>query len=323
MRELPYSPPLDGLRSICIILTLLQHVENVPSLINGTVGVDVFFPLSGFLITSILLRCDWADLKGYYIRRFFRIAPVYYLSLTLTALFTVILHDFAIAESKLTQLYNVLLPSLLFSRELATDVPTLFGQAWTVGIEEKFYLAWPIFFLILSGNARRIVFLVAIFMLVIATGKDFLVRGYGGIALGCISAVLYVSRGFYIKTSVAVGCITVAYFFCLYFDLWFENLIISFAATLLIPSLYAMESHLSRFLSHPIMVTLGKLTFSIYMFHVLVFFTIKFVLKKFGIDYWLVVFILGYIFTIVFSFIVYKFFEYPLILYGKRLSTSR
>ncbi len=51
-----YAPELDGLRAICVLFTLLNHIGPHPAVLNGTVGVDVFFALSGFLITTLLIR---------------------------------------------------------------------------------------------------------------------------------------------------------------------------------------------------------------------------------------------------------------------------
>jgi peptidoglycan/LPS O-acetylase OafA/YrhL len=321
MRQISYSPSLDGLRTICIVFTLLYHVDGVPNFINGSIGVDVFFPLSGFLITGILLRNGWSDLKGYYIRRLFRIAPVYYLSLGLTALLALAAHNFSMGESRLHQLGNILLPSLLFSRELASGAPTLFAQAWTVGVEEKFYLVWPIIFLLL-GSRLRLGFLLAAFLIVYATGSPLMLRGYGGIALGCIASILFFKNGFYLRTIYGALAFLLAYTFCLYADFWFENLAIAAASALLIPSLYASESGLSKILSRPWLVYLGRLTFSIYMLHVIVFFAAKIVLKLFSIDNWAVVFIIGYTATVLVSWQVYELYENPLIQLGKRLAAS-
>jgi len=321
MREINYSPPLDGLRAICIIFTLFYHIDGVPHYINGSVGVDVFFPLSGFLITGILLRSDWRDLKGYYIRRFYRIVPVYYLGLLLTALAAIAAHYLSIGESKLEQLETVFIPSILFSRELVST-PTLFAQAWTIGIEEKFYILWPVIFLFLGNNRNRIAMLVVVFFVLLGANSSMMLRGYGGIALGCISAILFLKNGFYVRTGIAVIILLFSYAFCIYSELWFKNISISIASALLIPSLFASKSIISRALSQRIIVFLGRLTFSIYIFHVLIFYFVKLVFKHFGIESWVGVFLTGYILTILFSWLVYRFYESPLIKYGKRITAS-
>jgi len=79
LKNQQYYDALDGLRTICIIFTVIDHTAGNPG-INGTVGVDVFFALSGYLITTLLLRerdkTGQVCLPCFYIRRFFRIVPL-------------------------------------------------------------------------------------------------------------------------------------------------------------------------------------------------------------------------------------------------------
>ena len=116
--------------------------------------------------------------------------------------------------------------------------------------------------------------------------------------------------------------LAIAYLYCVYSDVWFENFSIALGAAFLIPSLFATQSIVSRVLSHPAIVFVGKLTFSVYMFHVLVFFFVKLLLRRFGIDYWLAVFLGGYTLTLMFAWLVYRYYEKPLIKYGKRIATN-
>lgn len=320
-RDMKYSPALDGLRGICILFTLFNHVSGVPRFINGSIGVDVFFPLSGFLITGIMLKNDWNDLKGYFIRRLFRIAPVYYLSLSFTVLLTLISYWLSVGESRMDQLSRIIIPSLLFSRELA-GAPTLFGQAWTVGIEEKFYVSWPIIFLLLRNNTGRFVLLASILIVFSTIGSNEMLRGYGGIALGCISSILYFNYGFRVKTSYAAFSLLVAYVYTIFSEAWFRNVSVAFGAALLIPSIYATQSIVSRALSYPAVVYIGRLTFSVYMIHVLIFFFVKMLLRHFGLEMWLLVFLAGYASTLVVAWLIYHLYENPLIHYGKRLAQN-
>jgi peptidoglycan/LPS O-acetylase OafA/YrhL len=317
--EISYSPALDGLRAICIVLTLFNHITGAPAFINGSAGVDIFFPLSGFLITGIMLKKDWSDLKSYLIRRFFRIAPVYYLSLTFTAIFALCTRWMPASDSRLDQLGNIIIPSLLMSRELA-NAPTLFGQAWTVGIEEKFYIAWPIMILLMRGVVGRVTCLIAALVFSLAFGNPFLLRGYGGIALGCLAGILYFSFGFRIKTSYAAWILAAAYCYCISSEGGYKNITIDFAAALFIPSIFSTQSVISRALSYAPIVFVGRLTFSVYMLHVLILYFTKWLLRYFGLEYWPLVFVLGYAFTLICAFFVYQWFEAPLIEYGKRLA---
>src|SRR5664279_272754 len=87
MESKSYRAELDGIRAICIIFTVCNHIHGTPRFIDGSEGVDIFFALSGWLITWLLLAecstCEGTNLIGFYIRRVFRIMPLYYLTLLL------------------------------------------------------------------------------------------------------------------------------------------------------------------------------------------------------------------------------------------------
>ena len=140
-----YLPSLDGLRALCVLMVMFNHIHvHYPGWIIGWVGVDVFFVLSGFLITTLLIREREAygrvSLKGFYARRFFRIIPVY--------LVTIVLYVAALWVSrdavKISE-FKIALPWLLsFMQEFRpVAAGSVLGHAWTLGIEEKFYTLWP------------------------------------------------------------------------------------------------------------------------------------------------------------------------------------
>jgi len=140
-----YRPELDGVRAVCILFTVANHMPGAPPFINGSVGVDIFFALSGFLITTLLIaeknETGSVKLNSFYVRRIFRIMPLYFLTIFLYILA-------ACANSMLLhrsdELMDVLkaFPLLLtFNGEYRLD-NFGFGHAWTLGIEEKFYLQW-------------------------------------------------------------------------------------------------------------------------------------------------------------------------------------
>ena len=139
---------MDGLRGIAILLVLVAHMSD-PNANRfdgaGNVGVTLFFALSGFLITALLLQ-EHADtgrvsLRGFYRRRFFRIAPA--LIVTIAVVFVV--------DRLWTSLpvHDGVMLSALFSASnwwLAAHAGHLGGlaQTWSLGIEEQFYAVWPV-----------------------------------------------------------------------------------------------------------------------------------------------------------------------------------
>lgn len=139
-----YSPALDGLRSIAILLVLFFHAQ-VPGLPGANVGVDVFFVLSGYLITRILLAelnsTGNIDLRRFYLQRLLRLTPPLILLLLLYA---------AVAPQLWPDYYfhaRDLVAVLIYQADLALVFgmgPDKMAHAWSLGIEERFYLLWPL-----------------------------------------------------------------------------------------------------------------------------------------------------------------------------------
>lgn len=141
---MPYSPALDGLRAVAILLVLLFH-GRMPGLPGANVGVDVFFVLSGYLITRILMAEHQAsgaiDLRRFYRQRLWRLTPPLLLLLLLYALFAPFLwpdYYFHIRDWIVVLIYQADL-ALVFGMG-----PQMMLHAWSLGIEERFYLLWPL-----------------------------------------------------------------------------------------------------------------------------------------------------------------------------------
>lgn len=142
--RLGYQPALDGVRAVAIAGVLGIHAGLVP---GGDVGVTVFFTLSGFLITTLLLEERAAtgsvDLRTFYLRRAFRLLPALFLALAATAAVTA--YHRAVDDQHLVLAY---LASIFY---FANVVPiAVNGHAlgslvwtWSLSLEEQFYLLWP------------------------------------------------------------------------------------------------------------------------------------------------------------------------------------
>ncbi|MCL6524164.1 MAG: acyltransferase [Thermoflavifilum sp.] len=159
-----HIPALDGLRGMAILLVLLYHC--FPFLITrlGWVGVDLFFVLSGFLITGILLDTKYS--KGYYknfiVRRVLRIFPLYYLVLCILFIFIPLVglekirgQNF-IFYSHHQQWFWLYMQNWLFSIKGFPENHSLV-HFWSLAVEEQFYIFWPIIIYILP---RRFFLLV-------------------------------------------------------------------------------------------------------------------------------------------------------------------
>jgi peptidoglycan/LPS O-acetylase OafA/YrhL len=147
--QLTYMVQLDGLRAIAVLGVLLAHfLPSLPLtkiLDTGALGVQLFFVLSGFLITGILFKCKedvsfkkstpGFSIRQFYIRRVLRIFPIYYLTLFIALLFSV--------ESVRDSLFWHLayLSNVDLQMRAVWEGETLLF--WTLSVEEQFYLVWP------------------------------------------------------------------------------------------------------------------------------------------------------------------------------------
>ena len=151
--RLPYLPGLDGLRALAVIAVLLYHAE-LRWIPGGFIGVEVFFVISGYLITALLLA-EWRqrgriDLKAFWLRRARRLLPALYLLLVVTLAFAVVFLPGEVARLRadvLAAFGYVTNWYLIFANESyfeAVGRPSLLKHLWSLAIEEQFYLLWPL-----------------------------------------------------------------------------------------------------------------------------------------------------------------------------------
>lgn len=139
--RLGYRPALDGLRGVAIALVILGHAR-IPGLqAPSTVGVTLFFVLSGFLITSLLLeereRTGRIDIVAFYKRRARRLLPALFAFLAVMAV---------LLAARGEDVLGTILPPLLYYANwvyVFGGALPLVGHTWSLSVEEQFYIAWP------------------------------------------------------------------------------------------------------------------------------------------------------------------------------------
>jgi peptidoglycan/LPS O-acetylase OafA/YrhL len=153
--RLPYLPALDGLRALAVLSVILYHAD-MPGVPGGFLGVEVFFVISGYLITALLLA-EWLgrgriDFKAFWLRRARRLLPALYVLLLAVLTFAVLFlpeqvaglrGDTAAALAYVTNWY------LIFSHKSYFEMvgrPSLLRHLWSLAVEEQFYLLWPLIF---------------------------------------------------------------------------------------------------------------------------------------------------------------------------------
>jgi peptidoglycan/LPS O-acetylase OafA/YrhL len=152
---LPYAPGLDGLRALAVAAVLLYH-SDVPGFPGGFLGVDVFFVLSGFLITSVLLVGARSDgkvrLGQFWARRARRLLPALVLVLGVTCMYTALFLPNEAAKLRgdvFAALSYVTNWQLIFGEQsyfAAIGRPSMVQHLWSLAVEEQFYLVWPLLF---------------------------------------------------------------------------------------------------------------------------------------------------------------------------------
>ena len=155
---------LDGLRGLAVIAVLFFHAGKLP---GGFLGVDLFFALSGFLITSLLLTevesTDRIDLLAFWARRFRRLLPAVVLLLVVVTVITTIIASVperaaTIDDGPWVQVYLANWHSIAGGAGYwaSFDLPRMFGHLWSLAIEEQFYVVWPMIVALVAWRSRHV-----------------------------------------------------------------------------------------------------------------------------------------------------------------------
>ena len=162
--NMSYLPGLDGLRALAVIAVLLYHA-GLAWIPGGFLGVEVFFVISGYLITALLLS-EWRrrgniDLKSFWMRRARRLLPALYVLLVATLTFAVLFLPEEVARLRneaLAAFGYVTNWYLIFNQESyfeAAGRPSMFLHLWSLAVEEQFYLIWPALLVVGMTFLRR------------------------------------------------------------------------------------------------------------------------------------------------------------------------
>ncbi|NNU33630.1 acyltransferase [Mucilaginibacter sp. S1162] len=200
-----HIPSLDGLRGVSIIMVVVSHLTLSSNyfytmIFNGPLGVNIFFVISGFLITSLCLKekllTGTISLKDFYIRRVLRIFPVAYLYIAVVF----ILDHFFHLQIAWFQYLAALFYIMNFSYFRAHGDTVQLGHYWSLSIEEQFYIIFPFF---LKKNYKifywAVIFIVIV--LPVLCGLQELIQSIN-------HGVFYYFTHYFIKfQSIATGCL--------------------------------------------------------------------------------------------------------------------
>lgn len=185
-----YFPNLNGLRFIAAFLVIIHHIEQIKSISNidsywdnpfvgiiGKLGVVLFFVLSGFLITYLLLTEEHSfqkiSIRKFYMRRILRIWPLYFFIIILAFLVLPNIDIFVLPNYGKDLIYsNLFLKLFLFAIFFPNLVLSLLGivpyasHTWSIGTEEQYYLVWPVILKYFKKHRIVLMILIIVFYLV-------------------------------------------------------------------------------------------------------------------------------------------------------------
>ncbi len=355
-----YFEGLNGLRFFAALAVIITHIELTKNFFKiqncwqsstlifnlGGLGVYFFFVLSGFLITYLLIiekqKTGTVAIKKFYIRRVLRIWPLYFLIL-IVGFF--VLPNFKQIDIQYQKIYfeqnffpNLILflfmlPNLAFS--IFPAVPHI-GQLWSIGVEEQFYIAWPI---IVKQSAKLlktliiiILSLIALKIIVLLLGKMFYqetwyitlkkliaMSKFESMAIGGVGAYL-LSIKHSVINFIKLPFVAISALILILLIIYFipeklqdaQHLPISILFLVIILNVISSQT---KWIKNKLFDFLGKISYGIYMYHLMIIPCVLIIIQKFvtpNSNYFLFN-VLLYTFTIITTLLVswlsYNFFE--------------
>jgi peptidoglycan/LPS O-acetylase OafA/YrhL len=308
--RLGYLPGLDGLRGIAILTVLAFHVgafARMTTLRGGFLGVQIFFVISGFLITALLVeehdRNGAISLRFFYARRALRLFPALFAAVGVAVVYASVAPGSQLHPTAKEALASILYWDNWFH---ALDVgnATILLHTWSLSIEEQFYLVWPVVLVLTLGLAavrsrlwviplaaaaasalaRAIVDLSATHVVNrLYFGTD---TRADGLLIGCMLALLW-ARGLPSGAGRLLAWLSLPAAAGLAVLMWFEAvpdrslyvfglLACSLASAVLIANVVTGHPRIVvRSLSHPTLVFVGKISYGLYLWHYVVFWIVR------------------------------------------------
>jgi len=339
-----YLSGLNGLRAIAALAVVFAHVSQkgiadfgLPFLFDlpmAGFGVTLFFVISGFLITYLLLKeyvkTNTIEIKKFYARRVLRIWPIYYLFILICLLILFFLH----------KKDEILVSSLWYYIFFAANIPFIFQSGililvhyWSIGVEEQFYLLWP--WIVRFSKNKLLKITIVIFLILFITklllwfylGPDsypyrfIMVTRFHCMMIGAIGATLFFyqrSRIIHFFSAKYVQLFSWVLFFLMglgiiHFPAVLGQEIIAFASLSMIMGQVTVKNRLFN-LENKLFDFIGKISYGIYVIHPIIVLVLSELFRNVNvlieIKYIIVYFsVIG--FTLFFAWLSYTYFEMP------------
>ena len=312
-----YLPSIDSLRALAVLAVIIYHVD-VNYLPGGFLGVDLFFVLSGYLISSLIIKeykkTGSVNLYNFYIRRARRLLPAVYFMITVGLVVMVLFNEVLLRKSHLDAIFGYLYSSNWWYIFHKLDYFDSFGaqspfkHLWSLAIEEQFYMIFPLLFLLvnrkkkskdgtykLNKNFLYVVLgliIVSLIAHIILFDINNISRIYFGtdtrafsLLVGVVGAILYPMERLHAKVTLqqnmiysvvslmSIATLITVMIYTSEYNTWLYRggfLLVAVLGLIVIISSGKQHTLMSRLLSFKPVVFIGKISYSLYLWHFLV-----------------------------------------------------
>ena len=309
-----YLPSIDSLRALAVLAVIIYHVD-VNYLPGGFLGVDLFFVLSGYLISSLIIKeyrkTGSLNLYNFYIRRARRLLPAVYFMITVGLVVMVLFNEVLLRKSHLDAIFGYIYSSNWWYIFHKLDYFDSFGaqspfkHLWSLAIEEQFYMIFPLLFLLinrkkkskdgtykLNKNFLYVVLgliLVSLIAHILLFDINNISRIYFGtdtrafsLLVGVVGAILYPMEKLHAKETpqqnimysvvslVSIATLITVMIYTSEYNTWLYRggfLLVAILGLIVIISSGKQHTLMSRLLSFKPVVFIGKISYSLYLWH--------------------------------------------------------
>lgn len=339
MIKMAYRPEIDFLRAIAVLSVIVYHFS--PHVLPlGYLGVDIFFVISGFLISQQILSSIMAEqfsMRDFYIRRAKRILPLTLFVVIITLALALALYT----PYDLKKVASSAIGTLTFTANIffwrdggyfgSSDELKPLLHTWSLSVEEQFYIVFPLFMVILAAISKRvklrdflmfaaiafsivilISFLLNVFFLFIGASNPaffMLPTRAWQFLIGGLTATIFMNRDLsQSKLTICAALMLFGFGFYFTHPLIPLGLLVSFAACLFLSCSFSGSSLFRYLLINPISGYLGKISFSLYLWHwpIAVFFKYTLLMDS-SVEFLAI----GFALTLILSALTYEFVEKP------------
>ncbi|MEA1064758.1 acyltransferase family protein [Erwinia sp. HR93] len=343
MGAIKYRPDIDGLRAIAVMLVIFYHV-GFKLVSGGFIGVDIFFVISGYLITSII-RSDFDrgvfSFSVFYARRIKRIVPALFVVILVTSItsFFILFPDDLSSFSKSVKYTSLSIGNLFFIKHGSDYFSQLMEQApllhtWSLAVEEQFYIIWPLLlfvsFKLLRAKINSVIVLISFFAIISCIYSSYLicewpVSSYYSLGsrvfellIGCLLALLCggTSPSLPCKAMNFISVASLVGLLCTGFLIGKSNSFPGFMALIpcLLTALFIMTgkdgrlAHGNAFISSRPFVYIGKISYPMYLWHwpIIAFVNYRGYEKTTDVSLFII------LITVVMAMVTYTFVEKPI-----------